>query len=308
MLSRVADNLYWFGRYLQRAENGARLVTVHANLLLDLPQKVIFGWGPLIEILGADATFREHYPDDTENNAVRFLLTDERNPGSILSSLNAAREILRTTRDFMTNDAWEKLNDLYYYVHERGGIALSRSKRQEFTARVIDSTLLLHGLLSTTMAHDVGFEFLRIGTHLEQADMTTRIIDVRSSSLIRANGEALAPFQSIQWMSVLRSLTAYQMYRRQMRARVTGSQVLRFLLQNREFPRSVLFCLNTIAGSLPHLPERRAVERTVDRARALVLDANFERLMETGLHELMDEIQIGLGEVHIALHKAYFEG
>ncbi|TXI84190.1 MAG: alpha-E domain-containing protein [Cupriavidus sp.] len=307
MLSRVADNLYWFGRYLQRAENTARVVNVHANLLLDLPRKVQFGWTPLVDIFGADAAFSEHYKEYSEANVVRFLLLDAQNPGSILSSLHSAREILRTTRDHVQREVWEKLNDLYYFVQERGEAALTRSKRQEFLSRITDGIQLLTGMLVSNMSHDVGFQFFRIGTNLEQADMTTRIIDVRSSNLFSTMGlEDLKPFQNIQWMSVLRSLTAYQMYRRHVRIRVSGASVLRFLLQNREFPRSVTFCLNHIAATLPQLPNNRAIERAVDRTRALVHDANLEKLLESGLHDFVDEVQIGLGEVHKAVGNAYF--
>jgi uncharacterized alpha-E superfamily protein len=116
----------------------------------------------------------------------------------------------------------------------------------------------------------------------------------------------LAPFQNIQWMSVLRSLTGYQMYRRHVRSRVSGPGVLRFLLQNREFPRSVTFCLGMIGSTLPHLPQNRNVERCLWRVRALVQDANIDRLVERGFHEFIDEIQIGLGELHDALAQAYF--
>lgn len=308
MLSRVANNLYWFGRYVQRAENTARLINVRANLLFDLPRSVETGWAPLLEILGAEENFRARYDAPGEVDSVRFLMLDTENPGSIARSLSNAREIMRTVRDSLPGEAWEKLNDLYLYVQERGEKSLSRSKRVEFLARVTDSVLLLHGLLENNMSHDEGFQLLRIGTNLEQADMTTRIIDVRSSSLIQTQAsEDLAPFKNIQWMSVLRSLTGDQMYRRHERTRVSGPNVLRFLLQNREFPRSVTFCLNMIASTLPHLPEHRAIARALDRTRALAHDANLDRLVESGLHELMDEIQIGLAQTHEALHNAYFK-
>lgn len=308
MLSRVASNLYWFGRYIQRAENIARLINVRANLLFDLPREVETGWGPILEILGAEENFRARYADSNELNSVRFLILDTENPGSIASSLQSAREIMRTVRDSLPSEAWEKLNDLHLYIQEKGEKSLSRNKRGELLARVTDGVLLLHGTLSNNMSHDEGFQLLRIGTNLEQADMTTRIIDVRSSSLIRTRAsEDLAPFQNIQWMSVLRSLTGYQMYRRHVRVRVTGPNVLRFLLQDREFPRSVTFCLNMIASTLPHLPEHRRIARTLDRTRGLTHDANLDQLVESGLHELMDEIQIGLAQVHEALDEAFFK-
>jgi len=309
MLSRVADNLYWFGRYIQRAENTARLINVNANLMLDLPRRMPLGWAPLIEIVGAVEKFNELYDEATEDNVVRFLMVDPRYHGSIQSSLHNAREILRVSRDTMPREVWERLNDVYFYVQERGEAAVMRTARQAFLNQIVSGALLVYSVLTTNMSRDVGFQFLRIGTNIEQADMTTRILDVRTARLL-ASGDSLdlTPFENIVWMSVLRSLTAYQMYRRHVRQRVNGVGVLRFLMQNREFPRSVMFCLSTIATTLPQLPNDRKTERAVDRTRALVHDANIEALMKTedGLPLLMDEVQIGLGELHSALSEAYF--
>jgi uncharacterized alpha-E superfamily protein len=309
MLSRVADNLYWFARYLQRAENSARLVNVNLLLTLDLPRRVPLGWGPLIEIVGADSIFRSHYQQPTEENVVRFLLADPRNPGSVQSSLYHAREILRTVRDAVPRETWERINDLYFHVQERAEAGVSRAQRQAFLSQVINGTLLINAVITSNMNRDVGFQFMRIGANLEQADMTTRILDVRSTRLGQNTVTPdLTPFENIQWMSVLRSLTAYQMYRRHMRTRVNGGGVLRFLLQNREFPRSVMFCLSVVASTLPILPENRKIERAIERTRALVRDANLEGLLksENGVPQLMDEIQIGLGELHETLAEAYF--
>ena len=310
MLSRVADNLYWFGRYVQRAENTARLINVNANLLLDLPRRVTLGWAPLLAIVGADESFHELYPEASEDNVVRFLTMDPRNSGSIRSALDCAREILRVSRDTMPREVWERLNDLYLYVAENGENAVSRAQRMNFLSHVTTGALQLYGTLTTTMSRDVGYQFLRIGTNIEQADMTTRILDVRSVPLLQDHNDSLSPFANIQWMSVLRSLTAYQMYRRHVRTRVTGPRVLRFLLQNREFPRSVMFCLDSIAGTLPHLPANRSIERSIERARGLLRDANIEALLggANGLPQLMDEIQISLGDLHKTLDEAYFVG
>lgn len=309
MLSRVAENLYWFGRYMQRAENTARLINVNANLMLDLPRRMPLGWAPLVEIVGADHRFKELYEEATEDNVLRFLMIDPKNPGSILSSLHSAREILRVSRDTMPRDTWERLNDLFFYVSERGDSAILRASRQAFVQQVINSALLVYSVLTSNMSRDVGFQFLRIGTNIEQADMTTRILDVRTTKLLTPDDKLdLTPFENIVWMSVLRSLTAYQMYRRHLRTRVNGSGVLRFLLQNRDFPRSVMFCLGNIASTLPHLPGDRKIERTIDRTRALIRDANVDTLLKTpdGVPMLMDEIQIGLADMHSAVSGAYF--
>ncbi len=311
MLSRVADNHYWFGRYLQRAENTARLVMVNGNLLMDLPKSVTFGWQPLIDILDANTTYAELYPDSAESNVVRYLLLDERNPGSVLSSLHCAREILRTTRDTMPREAWEKLNELYWVVRERGERSMARARRPEFLDRIVDGALLTYGILLSNLSRDIGFQFLRIGSNIEQADMTTRIIDVRSTELTR-RGESAPEFDDLQWMSVLRSLTAFQMFRRHGGGRLNGVAVMRYLLQNRDFPRSVVFCLSTIQSALQQLPPARRFERELDRARALVRDAGVKSLLEntlegqTGLHQLMDEIQTVLSRMHQALTESYF--
>lgn len=308
MLSRVADNLYWCGRYLQRAENTARLVTVNGHLLLDLPKQVQTGWQPLIEILGMEKKFASLYDDATEANVIRFLLTDERSPASILSSVRRAREIVRTVRDSMPQETWEKLNDINLLLQADGDKGLNRRYRQEFLQRVIDACLLLFGVLTSNMSRDVGFQFLRLGTNLEQADMTTRILDVRSVNLIHTRAaEELRPFENIQWMSVLRSLTAYEMYRRLVRERVQGDRVLRFLLQDREFPRSVVFCLVRMQRTLPKLPEKRSVERAITRTLALLRDADVESLMEKGLSEFLDEVQVGIAGIDDALSDAYFK-
>lgn len=308
MLSRVADNLYWFGRYTQRAENTARMVGVHAHLMLDLPRSVSFGWAPLVQILGADAPFRDRYGDDyCEENVVRFLIADPEHPGSVAFSLREAREILRTVRDCMPSDAWEKINDIHLFLQEHGEKSLVRSRRFELLSRLVDSAMLLDGLLLANLNHDVGFRFMQLGTHLEQADMTTRIIEVRSAGLSgTTRGTELAPFQNIQWLSVLRSLMADQMYRRHERTRVSGAAVLRFVMQNREFPRSVSFCLNSIASTLPLLPSGRAAERTLERTRALVRDAHLELLLDQGLRAFLDEIQLGMRQLHDAISDAYF--
>lgn len=308
MLSRVADNLYWFGRYLQRAEATARLVTVNGHLLLDLPRQVQTGWQPLIEILGVEKVFKTLYKEYDEASVVRFLLSDDKSPASIVTSVRRARELLRTLRDTMPQESWEKLNDLYLLLQADGEKCLNRRYRQEFLGRVIDDCMLMFGLLTNNMSRDQGFQFLRLGTNLEQADMTTRILDVRSVNLIRtkAAGE-LAAFDNIQWMSVLRSLTAYEMYRRMVRERVQGDSVLRFLLQDREFPRSVVFCLQRMQRTLPKLPEKRSVERAINRQLAVLRDADIEKLVEKGLSEFLDEVQVGIAAINDAISEAYFK-
>jgi uncharacterized alpha-E superfamily protein len=308
MLARLADNLYWFGRYVQRAENTARLLNVNTILSLDLPRRVQLGWEPLVDLVGARELFQELCEAADEENVVRFLTVEERNGGSILGSLHRAREALRTTRDYMPGDVWERVNDLFFLVQDKGDRSLGRARRHAFLNDVMDGTLAIHGFLAFNMSHDVGFHFFGLGANLEQADMTTRILDARSTRTIqpRADGDGAGTFEAVEWMSVLRSLAAQQTYRRQTRSRVAGVPVARFLLQNCEFPRSVSCCLLGIRATLPHLPSHPEVEQQVERTLTLVRQADVETLIDTGMKQLMDDIQKGLDGLHGAVSAAFF--
>ncbi|KAF1720498.1 alpha-E domain-containing protein [Pseudoxanthomonas wuyuanensis] len=313
MLSRVADNLYWFSRYVRRAENTARLVGVGSQLQLDMPRSVRFAWRPMIDTAGAGEVFAELFPDAGEDvsdvEVVHFLLLDERNTSSLRSSVDAAREILRSIRDSLPQDVWEAVNDLHLYIAANGERSISRRYRIDFLSRIIDGCLKVSGLLSANVSRDIGFQFLRLGTALEQADMTTRIIDAGASGLITPrNEDDLEVYQNMQWMAVLRSLAAYQMYRRHVRQRVTAEHALRFLLQNNEFPRSVQFCLIRAQRVLPAMPFRPSVDRHMNRVVGLTRNADPAWLAAKNPAAFMDEIQVHLGALHSAIAEGYFHG
>ena len=311
MLSRVADNLYWFSRYIRRAENTARLVGVSGQLQLDLPRAARFAWHPLIRTIGAVEVFAKLYTQSTdeasEADVVRFLLIDERNPLSLRGSVRSAREILRTIRETLPQEVWEAVNDIHLYIDEYGERGLGRRYRLDFINHVIDGCLRVSGLLTANVSRDVGYQFLRLGTAIEQADMTTRIIDAGASGLLRARvAEDEEAFKAMQWMSVLRSLAAYQMYRRHVRQRVTPELALRFLLQNDQFPRSVLFCLSRGITILPSMPARAPVDAALAQVLKLVRNADPAKLASSDPRKFMDKLQIGLGNLHGAIHDSYF--
>ena len=227
MLSRVAENLYWLGRWTERAENTARVVGVNANLLMDLPHGIAPGWQPLILITGSEALYRERYSDYDERSVVRFLVADANYHSSILSSLVSARENARTIRDIVPREAWEQINELYLYARDNVQTGVSKRGRHGFLKHVIETSQAIAGTMSGTMSHDAGYRFLCAGRMIERADMTSRIVDVRSASLLsQEDATSLKPFGNVQWVSVLKSLTAYQMYRRKMQVRVRREDAL----------------------------------------------------------------------------------
>ena len=307
MLSRVAAQLYWFSRYVRRAENTARLVGVGSQLQLDLPRSVRFGWRPMIATVGAEAMFLECHPEPDDADVLDFLLLDARNPSSLRTSVESAREILRGVRDAMPQEVWEAINDLHLYIESDGERVLTRRYRLDFINRITDGCLKVSGLLQANVSRDIGFQFMRLGTAVEQADMTTRIIDAGASGLVTPrNEEDREAYRNMQWMAVLRALAAYQMYRRHVRQRVSDAHALRFLLHNGEFPRSVQFCLTRIQRIVPALPPRPAVDRAVSRAVGLVRQADPDALAAADPSRFMDEVQVYMGRLHEAVAAGYF--
>ena len=306
MLSRVANNIYWMARYIERAENTARLINVNTHLLYDLPKRIRLGWEPIIDITGSRSLYYELYEEADERSVIRFLAIDNRNPASILSSLAQARENARTIRDIIPREAWEQVNQLYLSAKQDAQSILTHRHRYDCLRRIITGTQTITGLLAGTMTHDEGYDFLRMGRNLERGDMTTRIIDVRTASLLPELSEDLTPFENIQWMSVLKSLTAYQMYRREMRLRVGRADVLKFLLQEKRFPRSLYHTLCEVESCLQSLPHNEKPLKVLSQLQRKVLRTKPHALIQEELHKYVDSLQLGLSKVHNQIQASYF--
>ncbi|MCC5864794.1 MAG: alpha-E domain-containing protein [Wenzhouxiangella sp.] len=307
MLSRLAENLYWHGRYLERAEDLARLINVNANLNLDLPSGLSAGWEPLVRITGNAARFKAEEREPSERQVVRFLLSDEANSGSLKATLENARENLRSARDLLPREVWEQMNGLYLKGNEQLTGNLSKRRRHEFLRELILDCQQIAGTLLGCMSQDYAYDFILIGRYLERADMTTRILEVRGYDLLPDDIENLSPYESIQWMSVLKSLTGYQMYRRHVRLRVNGSDVLRFLLRNDQFPRSVMFCLRALEALISGLPgEEDQALRSITRLQRTLNETRLVGLRGEPLGKLMDKLQIELADTHEAVRQTWF--
>lgn len=306
MLARVAENVYWLARYLERAENTARIVNVNSHLLLDIPRGIAPGWLPLVDISGSREQFDAKGTRAEERDVVQFLVADPQNPGSLFSSLRAARENARTLREILPNEAWEMLNAFHTWFTRDIGTALAKRSRFNFLNRIVESLQQVSGVLDGTMNRNAAHTFLMLGRNLERADMTSRIVDVRSAQLLPAETPELRPFETVQWMSVLKSLSAYQMYRVAVRARVRRPDVLEFLLRNEQFPRACLFCLNQAELALQALPRSEPVIETLEAARNYVARASLETLDQMALHAFIDRLQLLINEVHEGVARIYF--
>jgi uncharacterized alpha-E superfamily protein len=306
MLARVIENVYWLARYVERAENTARLVGVNASLLLDGPSGYAPGWLPLIDITGNRALFDQKHETSSERNVVNFLIADPDNPGSIASSLKSARENARTLRDVLPTDAWEVLNQVCLEFDEQLASGLNKRIRYNLLKRIVLSLQMLAGVLEGTINRNEAYTFLALGRNLERADMTSRIVDVRSAHLLPDAKPELKPFETIQWMSVLKSLSAYEMYRLSERTRVSRSAVLRFLLGSEQFPRACLYCFRELERCLLALPRSAGVLDTLAGAMRFLREAQFATLDQPGLHALIDDLQLHVNSVHDSLAHTYF--
>ena len=229
MLARVVENVYWLARYIERVENTARLVSVNTNLLLDLPKGLAPGWQPLIDITGSRTMFDARGIRADEREIVQFLLADPENPGSIVSSFKRARENARTLRDILPTEAWELLNQSFLEFIEELSTGLNKRTRFNFLKRIVLTSQTITGALEGTMNRNDAYTFLMLGRNVERADMTSRIVDVRSAQLLPDDAPELRPFDTIQWVSVLKSLSGYEMYRLSRRTRVSRTDVLEFV-------------------------------------------------------------------------------
>jgi len=306
MLSRVAETIYWIGRYQERAEDIARLITVNTNLLLDLPPQVAPGWDALISLMGCNDAYNERHPEFTERRVTHFLISDEANSGSILSTLSVLRENARTIREILPREAWEAINGFYQNAVDAKQSSFSRHGRHRYLQEIIAGSQLLTGLLAGCMSHDTAYHFLNLGRKLERADMTTRIVDVRSENPIPADAPELSPFEDILWMSMLKSLSAHQMYRQHMQVRIRRHEVLKFLFQVQTFPRSLSYCLENMSFNLARLPKNRAPLKILHQIEKKIESMPLEKMDNQILHDFIDEMQIMLGDLHESMAKTYF--
>ncbi|RDH44983.1 alpha-E domain-containing protein [Zooshikella ganghwensis] len=307
MLARVIETIYWMARYLERAENIARLINVNSHLLLDLPKGISPGWEPLIDITGTRAQYLDLYNNFSESNVVAYLVTDIKSPASLRFALNAARENARTTRDVIPQEAWEQLNTLHFYASEYINYAQRKTKRFDYFNSIITYCQTINGLLADTMNRDAGYLFLQIGRYIERADMSSRIIDVRTTNLLNQNNHLeFHPFANIQWMSVLKSMTAYQMYRREVQVNISQEQVLTFLLKSKVFPRSIYFCIAEVARNTNPLPKSEAVLSLINQTLTSLLSKQASDLTQQSLHMYLDKIQVFLTQIGDKLDNTYF--
>jgi len=316
VISRVAESCFWLNRYLERAEVLARTLDVNLAHQLDVSLPDGQRWRPLVVVTGQEAHFTDCTPperlDDAET-VQHYLAWDEANPSSLHSSVRAARENARTIRETISLEMWETLNDLWVWLGERPARRLYDGNRHAFYVHVRNQCLLYHGVAQETMLHEDPFEFMRLGTALERASQTARILDVKHHSIGPTEPRDETAQEVAQWLATLRFCCGIEPFLKRDEKPLSGRAVAEFLLFDPTFPRSVLHNLDRARNFLglvrPPGPgdvgarSAALVSETLDELRGM----DSDRVLEEGLHTVLTRIVQATARIGEALHADFFD-
>lgn len=313
MLSRVANSLYWMVRYVERADNLARLINVNQQLLLDsekLDSDRLSGfWQPIILSIGEEEVFNSLYDKAGSAEVIRFLSEDRRNPNSIASCIGLARENARTVRDQLSDELWEALNALYLFTRSEEATRLIASDPPRYYENIRRSSETFLGIAASTISRNEAWEFMDLGRHLERADKTTRFLDM--SSYLPEGAEAMAATTGVlHWSAILRSCGALGAFRA-MKHSFNAHGVVDFLVFSRDFPRSVRFCIEMVDASLHRISNTprgtfsNAAERETGRLLAELNFGSTDDAFGGRLHEYLDALQERFNRIGEAIFDSY---
>jgi uncharacterized alpha-E superfamily protein len=313
MLSRVAESLYWMSRYIERAEDLTRLLTVNFLALLDTGYgDGARGWEPIVTITGDHDLFASCFSEIHSRTVSDFILWHPSNPNAVVACVNRARENARGVREQVSTEMWEHLNKLYFLVKDADHEAVLRGPH-DFFAQIRSGSQAFQGVTAATMTHGEGYEFLQLGRYLERAEKTVRILDVKYAAVSGLRDGS--PEASLQLIALLRSCSAFEPFRRTAVGQLQTARVTEFLLLSRDFPRAVLFCLNRcrraleLVGSGPDAPaavRQEGPARALGRLVAELQYLDVEEVLGDGMRPYLDSLLRRINGVHNEVTRTYF--
>ncbi len=315
MLSRVAECLFWMSRYVERAENNARILDVNLQLMLDFEsqseESVRQHWAPIINSLEEQELFHTFYEQADGDSVVEFVTFEQKNPNSILSCLGRARENARSVREQISSEMWEQINKLYLFIRSEEAREIFRASAYQFYKRIMEGTYQFSGICDATMTHGEGWDFCQLGKYIERADRTSRILDVKYHILLPSGERVGGNVDTIQWMAVLRSCSALEAYCKIYFGQVAPWKVAEFLILHDGFPRALRFCvhrfnraLHRISGS-PDETFSNEAERLAGQLRSEVDYSRISEIFQSGLHQYLDRMQLRLSQISNAVQDRY---
>ena len=313
MLSRVAESLYWMSRYIERAEDLTRLLTVNFLALLDTGYgDTVRGWDPIVAITGDQDLFRADFAAASSRTVSEFMLWHPANPNAVVACINRARENARGVREQVSSEMWEHLNRLYFLVKDADHEAVLNGPH-EFFGEIRSGSQAFQGVTAATMTHGEGYEFLQLGRYLERAEKTVRILEVKYEAV--SGLQDGSPEASLQLIALLRSCSGFEPFRRTAVGQLQTARVAEFLLLSRDFPRAVLFCLNRCQRALTLIgtgadaaatTRQEGPERALGRLVAELQYLDVAEVLGEGMRPFLDGLLRRLNAVHVEITRTYF--
>jgi len=292
MLGRTANGLFWMFRYIERAENIARIVDAGLRMSLTRSGASDDDWDAVLKSADVRPLFAERHDKVTAADAIDFLLRDTANPSSVMSCIDAGRNNARMVRTALTRETWEATNECWIELKQM----LARRLKSADLPEVIDTIKrragLIRGAFHGSMLRNEIYNFARIGTFIERADNTSRILDVKYYVLLPAITQVGSSLDNMQWESILRSVSAHRSYRWVYDGEYKASNIADFLILNGQMPRSLAYCYEKINSNLGYVGkeygERLAAHETADTVLATLKSTTVDQIMDQGLHEFLD--------------------
>ena len=313
MLSRIAESLYWMSRYLERVDSTARLIEINLIAMLEAEIRLSEAaeWRPLLAISGQEEAYRKINGEEiTAKRAIDFLARETRHSGSVRSSLRLARENARVVRDRISRDMWECVNELWLKSDALLRAPLAAEKAAAFCRTLRSEVARFHGLTVSIMMRGEAFGFYLLGFFLERADMTTRILEVKYHLLLPDLSMVGSALDYYQWAGLLRSLSAFEPFRRKYHTGLRPLDVGEFMILEPDFPRSLRFAVDRMRQALGEIggvgPGARSAG-ALAAVEALLAETSAEKIFAQGLYEFLEEFVASVCGLHDAIADDYFE-
>ncbi|PWK69707.1 alpha-E domain-containing protein [Aminobacter sp. AP02] len=296
LLGRTANGLYWMNRYIERTENMARLIDAGLRMALTRSQDASEEWNSVLLSAGAAGAFAAKHSDYTAENVADFLLRDMSNPSSAVAAIETARNNARMVRTALTRETWESINEAWMAMKRMLESPIDQRELPSVLDAVKRETALIRGSFYGTMLRNEIFDFAQLGTYVERADNTARILDVKYYVLLPSVAWVGSSLDNYQWESILRSVAAHRSYRWVYEAEYKPTNIAEYLILNVRMPRSLTFSYRFLAEHLKFLGEdygtRQPAQEIAERTYARLRGTEIKDIFETGLHEfLADFIQ-----------------
>jgi uncharacterized alpha-E superfamily protein len=310
LLSRYAENLFWLGRHMERVENLARVLDVTDTFVRHGADQS--GWESVVRINADEAQFFEQHRAANAETVLHFYLIDRENPNSIVSSMFAARENARTLRPLISTEMWSQINVFSNKVRTLTAADAAPSRVSALCTYLKEACQTHAGITDGTLFRDQGWIFYCIGKYLERGDQTSRLVDIKYHTLLPSVEYVGGAVDIAQWHALLRAASGYHAFRRVYPNDMTPGKVAGFLLLNHSFPRSVVLCVRQIETYLSLLSSgyglrgAYAAQERLDELRAALLDQTIEMILQRGLHEFSDYVQLQFAFVHDAVAQAFW--